>query len=111
MVLYGLMTLGAGLVLYLGAQVTAVFYLAIAMVSIGGVVGSQLPIATAGEQLVQTASRLGNGRHVAAVAMANRAGGGGGFAEPLQPGGGPAVDSGHYLCDCLAGVAVGQEPP
>ena len=47
MVLYGLMTLGAGLVLYLGAQVTAVFYLVIAMVSIGGVVGSQLPIATA----------------------------------------------------------------
>ena len=47
MVLYGLMTLGAGLLLYLGAQVTAVFYLVIAMVSIGGVVGSQLPIATA----------------------------------------------------------------
>ena len=47
MVLYGLMTLGAGLLLYLGAQVTAVYYLVIAMVSIGGVVGSQLPIATA----------------------------------------------------------------
>ena len=47
MVLYGLITLGAGLLLYLGAQVTAVFYLVIAMVSIGGVVGSQLPIATA----------------------------------------------------------------
>ena len=46
-VLYGLITLGAGLLLYLGAQVTAVFYLVIAMVSIGGVVGSQLPIATA----------------------------------------------------------------
>ena len=47
MVLYGLITLGAGLLLYLGAQVTAVFYLVIAMGSIGGVVGSQLPIATA----------------------------------------------------------------
>ena len=47
MVLYGLITLGAGLLLYLGAQVTAVFYLVIAMVSIGGIVGSQLPIATA----------------------------------------------------------------
>ena len=47
MVLYGLITLGAGFVLYLGAQVTAVFYLVIAMVSIGGVVGSQLPIAMA----------------------------------------------------------------
>ena len=47
MVLYGLITLGAGFVLYLGAQVTAVYYLVIAMVSIGGVVGSQLPIATA----------------------------------------------------------------
>ena len=47
MVLYGLITLGAGLLLYLGAQVTAVYYLVIAMVSIGGVVGSQLPIATA----------------------------------------------------------------
>ena len=47
MVLYGLITLGAGFVLYLGAQVTAVYYLVIAMVSIGRVVGSQLPIATA----------------------------------------------------------------
>ena len=47
MVLYGLITLGAGFVLYLGAQVTAVFYLVITMFSIGGVVGSQLPIATA----------------------------------------------------------------
>ena len=47
MVLYGLITLGAGFVLYLGAQVEAVFYLVITMFSIGGVVGSQLPIATA----------------------------------------------------------------
>ena len=47
MVLYGLITLSAGFVLYLGAQVTAVFYLVIAMVSIRGVVESQLPIATA----------------------------------------------------------------
>ena len=47
MVLYGLITLGAGFVLYLGAQVEVVFYLVIAMFSIGGVVGSQLPIATA----------------------------------------------------------------
>ena len=47
MVLYGLITLGAGFVLYLGAQVTAVFYLVIVMFRIGGVVGSQLPIATA----------------------------------------------------------------
>ena len=47
MVSYGLITLGAGFVLCLGAQVTAVFYLVIAMFSIGAVVGSQLPIATA----------------------------------------------------------------
>ena len=47
MVLYGLITLSAGFVLYLGAQVEAVFYLVITMFRIGGVVGSQLPIATA----------------------------------------------------------------
>ena len=47
MVLYGLITLSAGFVLYLGARVEVVFYLVIAMFRIGGVVGSQLPIATA----------------------------------------------------------------
>ena len=111
MVLYGLMTLGAGLVLYLGAQVTAVYYLVIAMVSIGGVVGSQLPIATAVNNwfrrrraLAMAVMWLPWGWPIVLVV-------GVGSLSLFNWEVGPAVDSGHYLCDCLAGVAFGQEPP
>ena len=47
LVLWGLLTLGVGAILYLGHQISGVLYVSLFFVGVGGVVGTILPAAAA----------------------------------------------------------------